>query len=86
VIDTKRSEVRISVPLKAFAAGAKTPLSPGVKLSELTAWADRVVSPGVPRILPGTPRLPLGSFFVPFDEAAGGSYVMGTPSCVAVGK
>jgi hypothetical protein len=89
VVDTAKNEIRISAPVKGFVEGAKAKLAPGAKLAGLGAEAYRVAGQGfVPSqvLVPGTPRAPLGGALLPFDAATGGSYVMGTPSCVAVGK
>jgi hypothetical protein len=87
--DTAKGEIHISVPVKGFVDGAKAKLAPGAKLVGLTATVDRIVGQGfVPSQspAPGAPRVPLGGFLLPFDDAAGGSYLMGTRSCVVVGK
>lgn len=89
VVDLAKAEVRISVPIKGYVDGAKAKLAPGAKLAGLTASVDRIGGQGfVPSqvLVPGTPRAPLGGFLLPFDTATGGKYVMGTPSCVVVGK
>jgi hypothetical protein len=89
VVDATKNEIRISAPVKAFVEGAKAKLAPGAKLSGLGAEAYRIAGQGlVPSqvLVPGTPRAPLGGLLLPFDDAVGASYVMGTPSCVAVGK
>jgi hypothetical protein len=89
VVDTAKNEVHVSVPVKAFVDGAKAKLAKGAKLSGLSATVDRIFGQGfVPSQspAPGAPRIPLGGFLLPFDDAAGGSYIMGTPSCVVVGK
>jgi len=88
-VDTTKGEIHISVPIKGFVDGAKAKLAPGAKLAGLSATVDRIVGQGfVPSQspAPGAPRVPLGGFLLPFDDAAGTSYIMGTPSCVAVGK
>jgi hypothetical protein len=88
-VDTAKGEVHISVPIKSFVTGAKANLGPGAKLAGLTATVDRIAGQGfVPSqsFAPGTPRAPIGGLLLPFDDAAGTTYVMGTPSCVAVGK
>jgi hypothetical protein len=88
-VDTAKGEIHISVPVKGFVDGAKAKLAPGAKLAGLSATVDRIVGQGfVPSQspAPGAPRVPLGGFLLAFDDAAGGTYVMGTPSCVAVGK
>jgi hypothetical protein len=89
VVDTAKAEVRMSVPVKSFVTGAKAKLAPGAKQGSLSASVDRVAGQGfVPSqvLVPGTPRAPLGGVLLPFDDASGTSYVMGTPSCVVVGK
>jgi hypothetical protein len=89
VVDTAKGEVHVSVPVKSFVDGAKAKLAPGAKLIGLSASIDRIVGQGfVPSQspAPGAPRVPLGGVLLPFDDAAGGAYFMGTPSCVAVGK
>jgi hypothetical protein len=89
VVDNAKGEVHVSVPIKAFVDGAKAKLAPGTKLVGLSATVDRIVGQGfVPSQspAPGAPRVPLGGVLLPFDNAAGTSYIMGTPSCVAVGK
>ena len=89
VVDTAKGEVRVSVPIKAFVDGAKAKIAPGTKLGGLSATIDRIAGQGfVPSqvLVPGTPRAPLGGLLLPFDDAAGGTYVMSTPSCVVVGK
>lgn len=88
-LDTAKGEVHISVPVKSFVDGAKAKLAKGAKLGGLTATVDRIVGQGfVPSqvLVPGTPRAPIGGLLLPFDDASGGSYVLGTPSCVVVGK
>jgi hypothetical protein len=89
VVDTAKAEIRISVPVKSFVDGAKAKLAPGAKLVGLSASVDRIYGQGVvpsQSPAPGAPRLPLGGVTLQFDSADGGSYVMGTPSCVVVGK
>jgi hypothetical protein len=89
VLDAAKSEVRISVPIKALVDGAKAKLAPGTKLSALTAQTYRIAGQGfVPSQspAPGAPRVPIGGVLLPFDDATGSSYVMSTPSCVVVGK
>jgi len=86
VVDLDKSELRISVPVAAFAKQAK--LNPGAKLSGLTAESSAVVGQGaVPSQSVGpSPRIPLGGLLLPTDDATGKAYIAGTPSCVAVGK
>lgn len=89
VVDTAKGEIRISAPVKGLVDGAKAKLASGVTLKALAATSYRIVGQGfVPSQspAPGAPRVPLGGFLLPFDDAAGGKYVMGAPSCVAVGK
>jgi hypothetical protein len=89
VVDQAKGEVRMSAPVKGLIDGAKAKLGRGVKLTALTAQTYRMVGQGfVPSQspAPGAPRVPLGGVLLPFDDAAGGSYLMGTPSCVVVGK
>jgi hypothetical protein len=87
VVDTAKGEVHVSVPVKSFVAGAKAKLAPGAKLTGLEATVDRIVGQGfVPSQNVGPQRVPFGGLLLPFDDATGGSYVMGTPSCVVVGK
>jgi hypothetical protein len=89
VVDTAKAEVHVSVPVKAFVDGAKAKLAKGAKLAGLQATVDRIVGQGfVPSqvLVPGTPRAPIGGVLLPFDTASGGSYILGTPSCVAIGK
>lgn len=89
VVDLAKGEVRVSAPVKGFVEGAKAKLAPGAKLSGLGGSVDRIAGQGfVPSQspAPGAPRVPLGGFLLPFDEASGTTYLMGTPSCVAVGK
>ena len=88
-IDTAKGEVHVSAPIKAFVDGAKAKLAKGAKLGGLSASVDRIYGQGVVASqspVPGGPRVPLGGFTLTFDDAVGGSYLMGTPSCVAVGK
>jgi hypothetical protein len=87
VIDAAKKEVRISAPVKGLVDGAKAKLAPGAKLTALGAKVYRQGGQGlVPSQQVGPARVPLGGFNLLFDDAAGGSYVMGTPSCVVVGK
>ncbi|MDX6197578.1 MAG: hypothetical protein QOJ79_729 [Actinomycetota bacterium] len=88
-VDTAKGEVHVSAPIKAFVDGAKAKLARGAKLAGLSASVDRIYGQGVvpsQSPVPGGPRVPLGGFTLQFDDAAGGSYLMGTPSCVIVGK
>jgi hypothetical protein len=89
VVDNTKGEVHVSVPIKGFVDGAKAKLARGAKLIGLSASVDRIVGQGfVPSQspAPGAPRVPLGGVLLPFDDATGGKYIMGTPSCVVVGK
>jgi len=85
VVDTAKKEVRISAPNAGFApAGSKLPLKS--KLLTPTAKSYRIGGQGVvPSQNVGPARAPLGGFLLPFDDAAGGSYLVGTPSCVKPG-
>jgi hypothetical protein len=87
VIDVAKKEVRISAPVKGFVDGAKAKLAKGAKLSGV---GNRVFRQGGQGLVPsqtvGGVRVPLSGLNVLLDEAVGGSYVVGTPSCVAVGK
>lgn len=86
-VDTAKGEIHISVPIKAFVDGAKAKLAKGAKLVGLEASVDRIYGQGVvPSQNVGPQRVPLGGVTLRFDDATGGSYIMGTPSCVAVGK
>jgi hypothetical protein len=87
VIDEAKKEVRISAPVKGFVDGAKAKIGPGVKLKGLGARVYRQGGQGlVPSQEVAGTRVPLSGLNVLLDDAAGGTYVMGTPSCVAVGK
>lgn len=86
VIDTAKKEVRITAPLSGFKA-AEVKLVPGLKMLSLTAETYRMAGQGfVPSQTVGGQRVPLGGFLLQFDEGTGTSYVLGTPSCVKVGK
>jgi hypothetical protein len=86
-VDTAKGEVHISVPIKSFVDGAKAKLAKGAKLVGVSASSDRIYGQGfVPSQNVGPQRVPLGGVTLQFDDAQGGSYVMGTPSCVVVGK
>lgn len=86
-IDTAKKEVRISAPVKGFVDGAKAKIAKGSKLSGLGARVYRQGGQGlVPSQTVNGTRVPLGGFNVLLDEATGSSYVVGHPSCVAVGK
>ena len=87
VIDVAKKEVRISAPVKGFIDGAKAKLAKGAKLTALGARVYRQGGQGlVPSQEVGGTRVPLSGLNVMLDDASGGSYVMGTPSCVVVGK
>lgn len=82
VVDTTKKEVRVTVPVAAFKA-AQVNLARGLKLLTPTAETFRIVGQGmVPSQQAGPVRVPLGGVLLPFDEASGASYVVGTPSCV----
>lgn len=86
VIDTAKKEVRISAPVKGFVDGAKAKLAKGSKLTALSARLFRQGGQGlVPSQTVAGTRVPVGGVNVLLDDAFGTSYVVGTPSCVAVG-
>ena len=86
VLDLAKSEVRISVPLKAIASTVKLPK--GSRLGSLEAKAMEIAGQGVvPSQNVGPARAPLGGLSETMDDAVGKTtYPMGAPSCVAVGK
>jgi hypothetical protein len=85
VVDTAKKEVRISAPAAGFAA-AGVKLTRGLKLVSPTADTWRLVGQGVvPSQEVGGTRVPLGGVLLPFDDASGPAYVVGTPSCVKLG-
>ncbi|MBK5305843.1 MAG: hypothetical protein JJD92_04065 [Frankiaceae bacterium] len=87
VVDVAKKEVRVSAPLKGFIDGAKVKLASGTKLKGIGARVYRQGGQGlVPSQEVGGTRVPLSGLNVLLDDATGGSYVIGTPSCVAVGK
>jgi hypothetical protein len=87
VIDVAKKEVRISAPVKGFVDGAKAKIGPGAQLKGLGARVYRQGGQGlVPSQEVAGTRVPLSGLNVLLDDATGGSYVMGTPSCVVVGK
>lgn len=84
-VDTAKKEVRISAPASGFAA-AQVKLVRGLKLTAPTADTWRIVGQGVvPSQTVGGVRAPLGGALLPFDDATGTAYVVGTPSCVKLG-
>jgi hypothetical protein len=85
-VDLVKKEVRVSVPNAAFASqGTKFPL--GTKVLGLTAQSYRMVGQGVvPSMQVGPQWVPLGGVSEQFDDASGGSYTVGTRSCVTPGK
>jgi hypothetical protein len=84
VVDVTRREVRISAPIRGFAP-AKADLRVGRAVIGLTTFISRSATPLANQDAPTGQRLPTGTV-VPVDDAFGGSYVLGTPSCVPVGK
>ena len=88
-VDTAKAEVHVSAPTKAFVDGAKAKLAKGAKLAGLTASADRIYGQGL-RAQPVARRR--GSAGAARRRAAAvrrrgrRQYLMGTPSCVVVGK
>ncbi|MCU1590343.1 MAG: hypothetical protein JWP11_1599 [Frankiales bacterium] len=87
-VDTAKGEVRITAPISGFVTGAKAKLAPGAKLSGIGAQVYRIFGQGVvpSQTAPTGQRIPIGGLNLLFDDAVGGPYLMGTPSCVAVGK
>lgn len=86
VVDTAKKEVRISSPTASWKdTGAK--MAPGDKLLAPVVETYRIAGQGlVPSQSVGGQRVPIGGLLLPFDTADGKNYVVGTPSCVAVGK
>jgi hypothetical protein len=85
VVDTAKKEVRVSAPAAGFSA-AQVKLVKGLKLLSPTADTWRLVGQGlVPSQEVGGTRVPLGGVLLPFDDATGPAYVIGTPSCVKLG-
>lgn len=84
-VDLAKKEIRISAPNAAFEpAGSKLAL--GTKLLGVGALSYRVAGQGlVPSQSVGGHFVPLGGLSEQFDNAAGGNYVVGTPSCVKPG-
>lgn len=86
VVDPAKKEIRMSVPLAALrAVGANT--TKGSKILGLAIETRRVLGQGVT----GSPsaggsQLPLSGSRLLFDDASGGSYLIGTKSCVTPGK
>lgn len=77
VLDYKKNEIHITLPLSYFGTGAAA-VVPGPPLHNFTVYAD-VANPAKP--LPTTLSV-LGDAAGPAQTA----YVPGTPSCVTVGK
>ena len=87
VVDVAKKEVRISAPVKGFVEGAKAKLAPGATLKSIGARVYRQGGQGlVPSQEVAGTRVPLSGLNVLLDDATGGTYVMGTKSCVVVGK
>ena len=85
VVDTAKKEVRISAPAAGFAA-AGVKLVKGLKLLSPTADTWRLVGQGfVPSQDVAGTRVPLAGVLLPFDDATGPAYIVGTPSCVKLG-
>jgi hypothetical protein len=84
VVDLTRREVRISAAIRAFAP-AKADLRVGRTVTGLASVIFRSATPLPNQDAPTGQRLPTGTV-VGLDGAFGGSYVLGTPSCVTVGK
>lgn len=86
VVDLAKNEVRISAPATAW-KDAKAVIKKGTNLSSLLADTWRLAGQGVvPSQQVGPVRVPLGGLLLPFDNATGKSYVVGTKSCVVPGK
>jgi hypothetical protein len=85
-VNAAKKEIHISVANAAFAAqGSKLPV--GSKLTSPAVLSYRIVGQGVvPSMQVGPQWVPLGGVSEPFDDAAGKSYVVGTPSCVKPGS
>ena len=87
VVDLEKKEVRISAPVKAYADAGKAGIKKGAKLSGLVTRVYRQGGQGlVPSQQVGPARVPLSGLNLLTDEGFGTSYVVGTPSCVALGK
>ena len=85
VLDADKNEIRVWVPIEAFAAQAK--ITPGSQLGGLTAESSAVVGQGaVPSQQVGPARVPLGGLLLPTDDATGKSYKAGDASCLPIGK
>ena len=85
VIETDKNEMRVWVPLDAFAS--QTKISNGSKFSGLTAESSAVAGQGVvPSQEAGGQRVPLGGLLLPTDDATGKTYTAGDASCVPIGK
>lgn len=86
MLDMAKNEVRFWVDAAGFKT-AKANIVKGTKLSGVGADTWRIAGQGVvPSQQVGPVRVPFGGFLLPFDAAEGGSYVVGTKSCVALGK
>lgn len=85
-VDIDKGELRIHVPLNAFAEKAK--LTKGTKVSGMIGEARMLLGQRVvPSQQVGPQRVPLGGFTLTVDTAeATKSYNLGDASCVAVGK
>jgi hypothetical protein len=84
-IDTAKKQVRITAVNSAFApAGSK--LTKGTKLLVPTATTYRIAGQGlVPSQSVAGTRVPIGGLLLPFDDASGKTYTVGTLSCVKPG-
>lgn len=86
VLDMDKNEIRISAPAAEFKKANAT-IVKGAKLSGLLADTWRIAGQGfVPSQQVGPVRAPLGGLLLPFDNATGTTYTVGTKSCVALGK
>jgi hypothetical protein len=84
VVDLAEQEVRISVPIGAFAP-TKAHLTVGRRITQPHALIGRNATPVPSQDVPTGQRLPAGQV-VYLDEGFGVSYVLGTPSCVPIGR
>jgi hypothetical protein len=80
------NEIRISVDAKNYPQGAAL-LKNGARVTGIAAEARALFGQrAVPSQNVGPVRVPLGGLTERVDDAAGKPYVLGTKSCVAVGK
>ena len=85
VVDKAKNEIRISAKLSDLSALGK--FTPGVKITGIDAKTSQLI--GTPQATPDVPGVigPGNGLLNPVDDAPGSlKYVIGTPSCVPVGK